>query len=369
MRRWTALVMLLVLAVPSAGVFLRAMDGLNNSRVRVVGRYVSTSPGTVRFDWPGIAVVASLRGSRLSVVLGGTGNLYKVIIDGVEQKALLTKEASNQSYVLSPKLSDGDHVVMLIKRTEGMKPGGLSELHGFTADGFGRLLPPPKARRLLFVGDSICCGMGALGKVGCDLHSSRLEDATTSFAVQTAVALDAEYQLACASGKGMLRNYGQQRGQWYRETMPDLWRRRLVNDATSGNWTFDNHWRPDVIVVHLGTNDFVTAGGPQQAEFALTYRRFLADVQSAVAKDGTPVPAVLACGPMCAACDLCRYVQGVAEEKPFLSFADLRFQMSPAETGCSGHPSALGHKRAAASLIPVVAAAAGWTVPENRPIQ
>jgi len=215
------------------------------------------------------------------------------------------------------------------------------------------------------VGDSICCGFGALGKVGCDPQLPRLENAAVGFAVRTAVALDADYQLACASGRGMVRNYGQGRGQWYHETMPVLWRRRLVSDPAMGNWTFDAHWRPDVIVVHLGTNDFSTFGGPQQAEFASTYRLFLSNLQSAVGKGGAPAPVVLACGPMCAACPLCQYVKVIAEEGPHLSFADLRMQLSSAEMGCAGHPSAFGHQQAATSLIPVVAAAGGWTVPAS----
>merc|ERR1712008_42477 len=115
-----------------------------------------------------------------------------------------------------------------------------------------------------------------------------------------------------------------------------------------------------------GTNDFSTSGGPPQAQFALTYRHFLLEVQSAAGKGGTTVPVVLACGPMCAACPLCHYVRSIAEEGPHWSFADLRLQLYPAEMGCAGHPSAFGHQQAASSLIPVVAAAVGWTVPASK---
>lgn len=351
------------LPVRVACVLVPASD---TASVRVTGQFSRTTDGAILFDWPSVTLTASLRGTELAVVLSDTGNFYDVSIDEIPGSVLATTNRSEASYTLASGLAPSIHTVVLVKRTEGASPSmaatlGVVTLHGFTADGPGAQLPPPLSRRLLFLGDSISCGYGALGSGSCDAKRPELESSSVAFAARTAQSLQAEYHLLCASGKGVVRNYGGSRADWHRSTLPVMWRRALGSDPDSGDWNATS-WTPHAIVVHLGTNDFSTPGAPSHSEFAESYRSFLSEVRRAHGG----VPAVLACGPLCSRCPLCDYVEAISRSEASLAFADLRLQLSSPERGCDGHPSAAGAGRMAEVLAPVVAAAAGWPVPVSR---
>eukprot|EP00927_Polykrikos_kofoidii_P067049 TRINITY_DN62587_c0_g1_i1.p1 TRINITY_DN62587_c0_g1~~TRINITY_DN62587_c0_g1_i1.p1 ORF type:complete len:440 (+),score=44.13 TRINITY_DN62587_c0_g1_i1:119-1321(+) len=365
------------------------IDAANSPYVSVSGRFVVDGPALL-FDWSGVEVTASLQGSLFGIVLSDVGNHYDVIVDGGSPRILATTGESQATYILSSGSDDdGIHSVVLIKRTEGVaQPStrGAVVLHGFKASGgwgpplwFGANLSTTELaevdlakqqhqRRLLFIGDSMTCGLGSLGQDGCDLHDPAMESAPAAFAAQTASAFGAERQLICVSGHGVLRNYGEPRELWGKETVPTLWRLLLGTRIDAGvvevvpPASASSSWVPHAVVIHLGTNDFLTPGGPSRVEFSAAYHDLIRQVRHVF---GVSVPMILACGPMCIHCPVCGYVQEVAQAAGAY-FVDLRFEMSSAETGCWAHPSVLGHQRMTATMLPILAKATSWQTLQSR---
>lgn len=358
MQKRSFLMLLCAFPMETLCAFVRATE---RDSVRVMGRFLVSSDDTILFDWSAVTVTASLHGSEFSVVLSDRGNLYNVSVDGMAHGILSTTSKPNASYLLASGLAPDNHIIKLIKRTEGgggiHATRGAVELHGFVASGRGGPLPRCRGRRLLFIGDSISCGYGALGTRGC--QNPELESATVAFSARTAAALEAEYHLLCYSGKGLVRNFGQRRAEWHHQTMPTIWQRTLAS-RVGDPWNVSS-WVPHAIVIHLGTNDYNNHEGPSHREFVTTYRHFISEVR----KDLGMVPVVLACGPMCRNCPVCDYVAAVAAGGHSISFADLRIDESNTSIACWGHPSAAGHQHMSEILVPLVAAAAGWQAPDS----
>jgi hypothetical protein len=84
---------------------------------------------------------------------------------------------------------------------------------------------------------------------------TRTTNADVSFGALTARQLNADYQINAYSGKGMVRNYnggdpGTDYGTYYD--------RALLN-VDGDVWQKPGAWRPGLVVVDLGTNDFSTS--------------------------------------------------------------------------------------------------------------
>ena len=147
----------------------------------------------------------------------------------------------------------------------------------------GTLTPvPPKARKIEFIGDSITCGYGVEGGENQGFQTAT-ENAEKAWAVLTARALDADAMLTCFSGHGLLSGY----------TEGERNDRELVQpyyEHVGGNafvlpggkrlqdipWDF-SRFRPDTVVIHLGTNDASWVRGlpERRAAFRQRYRDFL----------------------------------------------------------------------------------------------
>ena len=86
---------------------------------------------------------------------------------------------------------------------------------------------------------------------------TRNSNADASFGALTAQGLNADYQLNAWSGLGMVRNYGGQNTDLnFRELLRQRTCRRCTTAAT---WQVPSTWKPQVVVIGLGINDFSTA--------------------------------------------------------------------------------------------------------------
>lgn len=106
-------------------------------------------------------------------------------------------------------------------------------------------------------------------------HAARWQNFRKSFGAVLGSALDAEVHGTVYSGKGVVKNI------WRpdEETLPVLFFRSNPLDPSS-SWDFS--WRPDVVVVMVGGNDFSldlpdeSEGGPPSPEqFTSGYRTFV----------------------------------------------------------------------------------------------
>ncbi|OIR14926.1 endoglucanase E precursor [mine drainage metagenome] len=263
---------LLVSITPAA---MRAADvgGLpvqvsaNDTHLRFIGRFDHRDPAGPRCEWSGSELEVRFQGTALNVCLKEKGeDLYQVVVDGVPTTQLVTNEHQTV-YRVVEGLADSPHVVGLFKRTEPLV--GSTQFLGLQLPAGAKLLPPPPAptRRIEFIGDSITCGYGNEGKDQSQHFSPQTENNYLAYGAVAARELNAEYVCVAWSGRTM----------WPTFTIPEIYDRTLPDDPTS-RWDF-GQWKPDVVLINLGTNDF-REKVPDQAKWTAAYRAFLKRVRT-----------------------------------------------------------------------------------------
>ncbi len=241
---------------------------------RFIGRWELGEGGYPRAAWTMAGVAFRAEASDINLLVEDApawpsrakpeaGNVVRVVVDGV-QTSVVTLAPAQLRYPVARGLPAGPHAVEVHKRTEA-HCGELAWVGVELSEG-GRLLeaPPAPARKILFIGDSVTAGYGneAAGKEE-KYHPSTV-NGTRAFAALAAAELGAEPHVIAWSGKGVWRNAdGSLRG-----TMPALCERALPARAGS-LWPADA-WRPDVVVITLGVNDF-GPGTPPRPAFELAY--------------------------------------------------------------------------------------------------
>jgi lysophospholipase L1-like esterase len=222
-----------------------------------IGGRVEPARGWVKYSWPGVYFEGRFRGTGVGIVLDDADNDYDIAIDGATVATLVTPGRTTHWI---KGLSPGVHGVRLVKRTES--PWAVGAFGGFVAAPGGAILakPRPRPRQIEFIGDSYTAGYGNLSATReCSADEvNRTTDADLSFGALTARRLGADYQVNAFSGRGMVRNYnGGEPGTDYR-TYYD----RALLSVDGDVWRNPGTWRPQVVVVGLGINDFSTAINP-----------------------------------------------------------------------------------------------------------
>jgi lysophospholipase L1-like esterase len=250
-----------------AGGTLRADD----ARVIRMGRTVATPRGTVMFAYPGVTLRVAFEGTRLAMDASSSGNsVLDVIVDG-GKPFVLRLGMSNGPIELVGNAAPGRHTVELVHRTETWL--GAPEVRGFVTDGTFVAAAPLPARKLLVLGDSVTCGADMERTAG-DKNDPMWWNARLSYGMLAARALDAQVQLVCYGGRGLVRSWN---GRSDEDQLPAFYGLALpivISDANfSIKWRQDDY-HPDLILVAIGTNDF-TAGIPDHAAYVEAYSAFV----------------------------------------------------------------------------------------------
>jgi lysophospholipase L1-like esterase len=234
----------------------QAVQAAPSLQVHTAGR-TTVANGSLQYSWPGVYFEGRFRGTSVGVVLGDANADYDVQIDG---KTVDTLVMPGQTTHWVAGLTNRKHEVRLVKRSES--PWVTSEFGGFVAGPGGVLLGRPAARhrQIEYIGDSYTAGYGNESSTrectGEEVH--RTTNADLSFGAITADRLGADYQLNAFSGRGVVRNYnGGEPGTSYR-TYYD----RALLSVDGDVWPKPPSWRPQVVVIGLGINDFSTAINP-----------------------------------------------------------------------------------------------------------
>ena len=244
----------------------------------VGGRVVALSDGGYEFGWPGVYFEGRFTGRSVEVAIDPQLEVLAVSIDGKVRNEVAMPGVARLSY---DDLGPGEHVVRVDKLTESQT--GSARFLGFTVGRGGQALPPlSRPRRIEFIGDSHTVGYGVRAtKHSCtqaEIHD--LTDTSLTFGPILAGRLDADYRIVAFSGRGVVRNYG---GAAPGQTLPALYPRLIPGDAAP---VVDpaEAWRPDLIVIGLGTNDFSTPLAPGEAwadeaalhaDYRQAYARFI----------------------------------------------------------------------------------------------
>jgi len=381
--------------------------------------------GTVYADWSSSAIELTATGPLSVRIAEGFphGNEYAVIINGSEAFQLNTNSTKNTYPGAEPDhegLGGGtamtffDHTILqtgvtasvrIEKLTESRTDaGGLLAFAGVIATALLPAAHSSPTRSIECIGDSIMCDNHArrFAPFPDDCPSDRGTDLTSGFMAREssrlswcpvlARALNADYQVKCCSGDGLIMTDGAtcKSVGGPEICLPALQPHRLMCDAEVGA-ALPRHCpglgggapltaadgTPDAIVINLGQNDFgkpahidpvtgkpVPNHLPSPGQWALHYSWFLGNMTALYAPN---LPTYfLACGGM--APKYCNDTKAAVQQMNDAGMANVYFLDITASSvganasymGCAGHPSWIGHSKAADIAEPIVKQVMGW---------
>jgi hypothetical protein len=327
----------------------------NDPSVEYIGR-TAVNNGTVSFDWTGVHLRTQVTGGYLAVKITDTkGNYYDLFVDGKFDKTF--KVSHDTLVVLLSDVTPNAHQVMLYKRTEGEQ--GTATVSRFFTNKKGTLkkcIQTP-VRKIEFIGNSITCGFGTEVTDPKALFSPATENSYHSYASIVSRYFDADYHLTAHSGMGVVRNYGD-KNPVSEITMCQRFF-RTFDQNPSVQWDFTS-WKPDVVVIKLGTNDLSNPKiCPTEDQFIAGYLDLIATVRKVYGN----IPIV--CMSSCMLGEkLYQYVQKVVTQSNdkqvhFVGILPSLLNLS-ADFGACYHPNYEGQKKMASILIPHLSTVMGW---------
>jgi lysophospholipase L1-like esterase len=331
----------------AAGQTIVATDG----HVARMGRTVAQADGTVRFGYPGVTLLLAVDGTRLAVdAAGSASSLVDVIVDG-QPATTLHLAPQVKRYDLFKDAAPGPHKVELVHRGETWL--GVASIARFTADGAFLAAPVLPTRRMLVLGDSVTCGAdmerGAGNKDTPDWWNPRL-----SYGMLAARALDAQVQLVCYGGRGLVRSWNGRTDEFQLPAFYDL---AIADAAHPVRWD-QAGYDPDLIVIAIGTNDF-NPGIPDHAAYVDAYTAFLRRVlrDHAHAQVALTEGALLDGDKKAALIGYLKEAAARAGDARVHVLAPAAHQPGDA---VNGHPTTAQHAVMAAELLPQLRRIAGW---------
>ena len=147
---------------------------------------------------------------------------------------------------------------------------------------------PAKNIKMEFIGDSITCGYGVDDPDKEHHFKTATEDVTKAYAYKTALALNADYSMVSVSGYGIISGFTNDGNKIPQQTIPQYYDKlgfsynKFADSITVSEteWDFERY-KPDIIVINLGTNDMSYATTDERkAEFEDGYLDFLKKVRS-----------------------------------------------------------------------------------------
>jgi lysophospholipase L1-like esterase len=367
--RWGALLLSLACTrgpaadTPADAASARAADGLaaSDPHVAVMGRVV-VDDGALRFGYPGVTLRVAFEGASLSMRASSTTGKSRlaVLVDDAPPVTVRLPQQENE-VTLVEGLGDGPHHVDIVHRTETWQ--GIVRVSGFRLGAEGRWLAPRAwpERRLMFIGDSVTSGEGAGRGTECSDDAAVGADAYSSYGMRLARALEAQVHLVSYGGRGLLRDW---QGKADVLNAPQFFQLSIAEESPKVLW---NHasYRPDLVVVSLGTNDFNRELGPapKRADWLTAELAFVRSLRALYPN----ARIILTEGAMLGDDDpkrrdrstLRSYLEDVARQ---LGDDGVRFVPSTQYPGdaCNAHPTGEQHAAMAADLEPAAREMLGW---------
>lgn len=354
MKKLTTLMLCLALGIATA--FADKTVKADDPNISFTGRVQRMDDGAVRYDWAGTYVQTDFTGTAISIRTSEEGESYnQVFIDGKLLGKIQFKGTEPHDVVLAKDLKKGTHRLRLQKVTEGEY--GRTTIYSFTAKGKGDFKAvKPKGRLIEIIGDSYSCGYGAEGT---EKSHFELKTENCDKAYECAIAryFDADYVLIAHSGMGMARNYAGKSMKTMTIRYP-----LLFDSHDSIAYDF-KQYRPDLVIINLGTNDFSVNGAPSRyvgnyVNMIKTVRKHYGNVPMLCVTPHSANIFLLA-----ALKELKTRISGMKDVRISEPMPDI--VVNGHDIGSDWHPNWRGHQKIAATLIPVVATMTGWEMKNN----
>ncbi|MFH1496401.1 MAG: SGNH/GDSL hydrolase family protein [Verrucomicrobiota bacterium] len=327
----------------------------DDAHLRYVGRFDFGDPAGPRCAWSASRVELRVAGSgRVGVRLAESNRaLWQVVING-EAAGVISSRGPAATYVVAEDLPAGEHTIFLVRRTE-FNTGG-TQILGFEIDDVALLLPPvPRSRVIEVIGDSISCGYGNEAASQAERYTAETQNAWLTYGAITAERLNADYVCVAWSGKKL----------WPNNTIVEYYDHVLMSPSAA-KWDFAR-FRPDAVVINLGTNDFAREN-PDADGWVAAARDFIRQVR----RNYPSVPVFFCVGPMLsdrnASCTprtvMLGYLQRVVEETRGdgapVHIIDFGIQQMTDWIGADWHPSVDTHRKMADTLTAALRSELGW---------
>ena len=333
----------------------------DEAKVQVLGRYVVTDTGGYTMGWPASGVAVRFRGTKMVITITDDGQgIMDAVINGT-QSALILKPGTKDYTIVSDDSVSGDkpslYDVALTRRTEAHDTG-LFTIENVSIE--GEILPRPvPAHKILFIGDSITAGYGLRGNTHDCNYSPSSNAPLKTYAGLSAQALDARMHLIAISGRGVVNNYGDNPKPVMPRQMDNALPDTNGADVDGDKWEYGK-FRPEVVVIALGTNDASSANFTA-AQFKSGYLDFAKDIRARFPS----AHIVLASGPIMDSEAGSAVVAGIDYAQAEIKDAKvtrLHFTLSESQLkwSCNGHPGRDSQAHMARDLSAHIAGLTGW---------
>ena len=180
------------------------------------------------------------------------GNSYfAVYIDG-ERTNDRFEVGNNETKKLTVASFEGKffHTVKIVKQTESK--WSLATIKNLTIEGYLTKAPAKKSLYIEFLGDSLTTAYGNIGRPGNEPSDSPdYQDGTKSYAYLLAEGMDADYTMIARSSMGVNQC-------WSNIPVLDYYKKHSRGRSDEA-FEIGSARRPDLIVIHLGANDYNAA--------------------------------------------------------------------------------------------------------------
>ena len=236
---------------------------------RIHGRTDLTGPAIPLF-WNGSGVEVRVSGTELWIDIEVDFNLFEPWVSVELNGAFMSRQMlmpGRQSLCLFRCMTFQDEKTVFFKRElQAMHEDDDCHIlvHGFRSD--GEFLPVrERSCKLEFIGDSITSGEGSYGAREDLDWLSMYMSSSLNYATMTAKALDAEIRILSQGGFGVFSGWDNDR----RHVMPAFYDKICglafgeSNASIGAAKPYDfNSWKPDAVIVNLGTNDNAAFSSP-----------------------------------------------------------------------------------------------------------
>ena len=347
----------ILLAMLLAGVHALAQSA-DVPEITYIGRTLKAG-GTVQADWIGTMAVVRFQGRTLELDYANSGitwlNIWVDREPGVEADAVVNLEAEGTLELARFKKA-GENTVYVQKRTEG--ENGLLTFKAFRTDGHLLQARPWKDRVIEIIGDSYTCGYGVEAPDRDSPAIPEEENCNKSYSGILGRYFGADVVRISHSGRGIVRNYGDGDPE---QTMPVRYL-RTFDEKESPVWKAD--YRPDIVVIYLGTNDFSIGKQPSLESWCAGYKTLLEEIRF---NYGPEVP--ILCVASNANVLLGDYVKEAALHSgvPNVYWTAIMTGAHNvhSDLGAAWHPNYQGMRKVASLIAPYIATLTGWDLPED----